>query len=383
MRFCGLLSLEVEMGYFIKRNSLQWIPTSSILIMSGILLASAGCREKSAPNVERSLPVRATTVTVGPHIRRASLTGEFRARYQSDLAFRLGGRIASRNVDVGDHVAAGDVLAVLDTQEQKADIEAAKATLRSAEATLKQASSNVSRIERLVTTQAASQQEFDDAQAAFLTAQGSVDIGKSNILTAEGRLAYTEIRANAPGIIIARLAEAGQVVNAAQTVFTLAYDGEREAVFDVFQTHVAEKPVDGQIEIILVSNPSIQTIGSVREIAPAIDETNGTVRVKVGISSPPPQMSLGSPVIGVARFPSHDLVELPWTAMSRQGDKPAVWVIDPVTNTASSRVVMVERFVSGKILIGGGLSTGDVVVTNGSQLIRPGQRVTAIMGEVE
>lgn len=346
-------------------------------------MTSTGCREKSALDVDRSLPVRATTVTVGPHIRRASLTGEFRARYQSDLAFRLGGRIASRNVDVGDHVAAGDVLAVLDTQEQKADIEAAKATLRSAEATLKQASSNVSRIERLVTTQAASQQEFDDAQAAFLTAQGSVDIGKSNILTAEGRLAYTEIRADAPGIIIARLAEAGQVVNAAQAVFTLAYDGEREAVFDVFQTHVAEKPVDGQIEIILVSNPSIQTLGSVREIAPAIDETNGTVRVKVGISSPPPQMSLGSPVIGVARFPSRDLVELPWTAMSRQGDEPAVWVIDPVTSTASSRVVMVERFISGKILIGGGLSTGDVVVTNGAQLIRPGQRVTAIMGEVE
>lgn len=371
------------MEYSFKRNSLQRILTFSILIMSGVLLTSSGCREKSAPNVDRSLPVRATTVTVGPHIRRASLTGEFRARYQSDLAFRLGGRIASRNVDVGDHVAAGDVLAVLDTQEQKADIEAAKATLRSAEATLKQASSNVSRIERLVTTQAASQQEFDDAQAAFLTAQGSVDIGKSNILTAEGRLAYTEIRADAPGIIIARLAEAGQVVNAAQTVFTLAYDGEREAVFDVFQTHVAEKPVDGQIEIVLVSNPSVQTLGFVREIAPAIDETNGTVRVKVGISSPPPQMSLGSPVIGVARFPSRDLVELPWTAMSRQGAEPAVWVIDPVTKTASSRVVTVERFVSGKILIGGGLSTGDIVVTDGVQLIRPGQRVTAIMGEVE
>jgi RND family efflux transporter MFP subunit len=344
-------------------------------------IVCVGCGDRKSSSEDRSLRVRALKVVIEPQARRASLTGEFRARYQSDLAFRVGGRIATRRVDVGDHVAAGDVLAVLDTQEQMADIEAAKATLRSAEATLKQASSNVSRIERLVESQAASQQEFDDAKAAFLTAQGSVDIGKSTILTAEGRLAYTEIRADAPGIIIARNAEAGQVVNAAQTVFTLAYDGEREAVFDVFQTHVAEKPVDGQIDITLVSNPSIQTVGFVREIAPAIDETNGTVRVKVGISSPPPQMSLGSPVIGFARFPPRNLAELPWTAMSRQGDDPAVWVIDPVTSTASSRVVTIDRFMSGKILISSGLSTGDLVVTDGVQLIRPGQRVTAVTGE--
>jgi len=363
------------MRYCFNQNQLPWILTFAVL------MTCVGCGGKNVFTEDRSLRVLATTVTLEPHTRKASLTGEFRARYQSDLAFRVGGRIATRNVDVGDHVAADDVLAVLDTQEQKSDIEAAKATLRSAEATLKQALSNVKRIERLVGSQAASQEEFDDAKATFLTAQGSVDIGKSTVLTAEGRLAYTEIRADAPGIIIARTAEAGQVVNAAETVFTLAYDGEREAVFDVFQTHVAEKPVDGQIEITLVSNPSVQTVGFVREIAPAIDETNGTVRVKVGINSPPPEMSLGSPVIGIARFPSRDLVELPWTAMSRQGDDPAVWVIDPVTQTASSRVVTVDRFVSGKILIGSGLSTGDVVVTNGVQLIRPGQRVTAITGE--
>ena len=131
MVYSFLQPLEIAMRYCFNRNQLPWILTFAVL------MGCVGCGDKSVSTVDRSLRVRAITVTLGPYSRKASLTGEFRARYQSDLAFRVGGRIATRNVDVGDHVAAGDVLAVLDTQEQKSDIEVAKATLRSAEAMLK------------------------------------------------------------------------------------------------------------------------------------------------------------------------------------------------------------------------------------------------------
>ena len=113
---------------------------TNLLCVFFVAFACLGCSDRKVSAPDRSLSVRALTVTVEPNTRLASLTSEFRARYQSDLAFRMGGRIATRNVDVGDHVAVGDVLAVLDTQEQKSDIEGAKATLRSAEATPKQAS---------------------------------------------------------------------------------------------------------------------------------------------------------------------------------------------------------------------------------------------------
>ncbi len=348
-------------------------------ILMGLALAS-GCGKKAAPASDRSLSVRTQVVAIVSQPRLASLTGEFRARYQSDLAFRISGRIASRKVDVGDHVAVGDIMATLDTQVQMADIASAKASLRSAEASLQQASSNVKRVERLLATQSASQEEFDEANAAFLTAQGSVEIGKSTILAAEEQLTYTEIRANKAGTVVARMSEAGQVVNAAQTVFTLAYDGEREAVFDAFQTHVSERPVDDQVDIALVSNPSIKTIGIVREIAPSIDPINGTVRVKVAIESPPPQMTLGAPVTGVAKFQSTDVALLPWTALSRQGDQATVWIVDPSTRTASERKVTIDRFASGIFLVSSGLAAGDVVVTEGVQLLRPGQKVIPIAG---
>jgi len=297
------------------------------VVIVAVAASLIGCGKKAVPALDRTISVQTQVVTVVARPRMAALTGEFRARFQSDLGFRIGGRIASRSVDVGDFVAAGDVLSTVDTQGQLADVTAAKAALRSAEASLEQASANIKRIERLVSTQSASQVDFDDAKAVFLTAQGSVNISKSNLLAAESNLAFTEITANAPGVIIARMAEVGQVVSAAQTVFTLAYEGEREAVFETFQTHINDKPLDDKIDITLVSNPAVKTVGFVREIAPSIDQASGTIRVKVSINAPPPQMTLGAPVIGVAQFRSTDVVELPWTTLSRQGDQAAVWTL--------------------------------------------------------
>ncbi len=348
----------------------------AVILVATISLV--GCGKKVAPPLDRTINVRTQIVAIVARPRMAALTGEFRARYQSDLGFRIGGRIASRSVDVGDVVAAGDILATVDTQEQLADVTAAKAALRSAEASVQQASANVKRIEGLLSTQSASQVDFDDAKAVFLTAQGSVNISKSNLLAAESNLAFTAIKANSPGVIIARSAEVGQVVSAAQTVFTLAYEGEREAVFETFPTHINDKPIDGKIDITLVSNPAIKTVGYVREIAPSIDQTSGTVRVKVSIDSPPSQMTLGASVIGVAQFRSIDVVELPWTSLSRQNDQAAVWIVDPTTSAVSQRVVKVEGHISGVILISSGLEAGDIVVTDGSQLIRPGQKVKVI-----
>ncbi len=342
------------------------------------LAACLGCQRKPAEQLDRSMPVRTQTVSIVAHPHTESLTGEYRARIQSDLSFRIGGRIAQRMVDVGDHVRAGDLLATIDSLQQTADVTAAEAALQSAKASLQQAASNARRVELLLPSQSATQSEFEDAKAAELTAQGTINIRESVLSRVQNQLSFTELRAPATGVIITREVEVGQVVNAAQKVFTLAVDGEREAVFDAFQRHVSERPIDDQVELVLVSNPSIKATGIIREIAPSIDRNNGTVRVKVAIPDPPEQMTLGAPVMGIAKFLPTNVVELPWTALARRGHDPAVWVVNPQTQRVSERAVDVESYESGQLLITGGLETGEIIVIEGTQLIRPGQKIQSL-----
>lgn len=345
-----------------------------LLLVIGII----GCGHRIAPPLDKTVNVRTEIAEVIARPRRGTLTGEFRAHIQSDLSFRVGGRIASRNVEVGDRVEPGEILASLDTLQRIADVKAARAALRSAQAAQQDALAEADRIEKLLESNSASQAEYDDATAALLTAQGAVEVAKSALATTESQLLFTDLQAESAGLVIAREAEVGQVVGPAETVFTIAEDGDREAVFDVFPTHIPERPVDDVISLTLVSNPNIQTEGTIREIAPSIDPTSGTVRVKVAVPDPPPQMKLGASVIGEAQFRPMDVVQLPWTAMMRKGDQASVWVVDPQTQLVSQRVVKVESHQSGVMLVTAGIQPGEIVVVDGVQLLHPGQKVNPI-----
>ncbi len=349
-----------------------------VLVSALCVLATLGCKPRLEAPIDRVLSVRTQRVEVVARPRTASLIGEFRARYQNAMSFRINGRLEKRNVDVGDRVVVGDVLASLDSLQLFSDVTAAKAALRSSEAALFEATSSANRLEPLVKTKATSQAEFDDAKAAQLVAAGVVNIRKSALDTAQNQLSYTELRATASGVILERTAEKGQVVAAGQAVFVIASDGERDAVFDAFPKDTNDRPVEDQITVSLISNPSISTYGLIREIAPSVDKTKGTVRVKVGLPDPPSQMTLGAPVIGVARFRSVDVIQLPWTALSRQEGQASVWVVDPAANTVSQKKVNVDSFVAGTLLVSGGLAPGELVVTEGVQKLRPGQKVKTI-----
>jgi RND family efflux transporter MFP subunit len=319
--------------------------------------------------------VRAQVVTRASRAASVTLTGEVKARVQSDLAFRFSGRIASRAVDVGDHVDAGQVLATLETTEQLADVSAATAGVEAADAKLRQASAAFERQKTLLSNGYTTQTIYDNANQALLTARASLDSAKANLGTAQEQLSYTVLRADAAGIVTARSAEAGQVVDAAQPIFTIAIDGGRDAVFDVYEALLVRQPADDRIAVTLLSNPSIGTTGRVRQVGPAIDAASGTVKVKVALDDPPQQMGLGAPVAGVGQFQPRDVVVLPWTAFFTQGGKPSVWVVDPRSKAVSARSVIVEGYRSGEILLRDGLKPGDVVVTAGTQLMRPGQIV--------
>lgn len=352
-------------------------------LASGLLatLCLAACQQQGPPPEKPSVRVPVQTVAATDYAPRVRLTGEIRAQVESDLSFRVSGRITERLANVGDHVTADQVLARIDPQEQQAAVTAAEASVRAAEATLRQASSTYDRQKSLLARGFTTQREHDQAEEAYRRARAALDTAKAQAGTARDQLSYTVLRAGVPGVITARNVEAGQVVQAAQTVFSIAQDGPRDAVFNLYESIFTRELADPAIEVSLVSDPTVTAKGMVREVSPTVDTANGTVRAKVGIERPPAAMALGAPVIGEGRFQTRKLVVLPWGALSAGNGRPAVWVVDPRSRAVSLRPIAVEGYETGKVVVRDGLQPGDIVVTGGAQLLRPGQVVAFAEGE--
>ncbi|SCW97055.1 efflux RND transporter periplasmic adaptor subunit [Ancylobacter rudongensis] len=342
-------------------------------------LAGCGPEQEAAPRALEK--VKAQPAAFQPVARTVSLSGTVAARVESKLSFRVAGRIAERKVDVGDHVKAGDVLATIETPEQVADVQAAKATLQSAEATLAQAQSSFKRQQQLIASGFTTRSSYDAAEEQLRRAESSVESARADVGTAEEQLALTVLKADADGVITARDAETGQVVSAAQTVFTLAQDGARDVVFDVYEALLADAPPSDRVEIRLLSDRSVVATAVVREIAPTFDTATGTVRVKMSLIDPPAAMGLGAAVLGSGSWAGKDVVVLPWTSLAAGEAGPAVWVIDPQTNAVTQRAITVERYKTGEILVSAGLKEGELVVTHGGQFLRAGQIVSITSGE--
>ncbi|RCI81280.1 efflux RND transporter periplasmic adaptor subunit [Brucella anthropi] len=356
------------------RLRLSKIPFRMIgLGLTGILLAACDDNPKIAEPSPQS--VRVVEAAMLEQRRGADISGEVRARIQTDLAFRVAGKVVERRVDVGAHVRAGDVLARIDDTEQRADIESAEAGLRAAQATLNQKTLAYRRYETLVETRAIAQATYDQAKEELATAQGTLESAQASLAIAKDALSRTELKAEADGIITARSVEVGQVVSAAQPAFTLAHDGPREAVFDVFEAFfLAGQPI-GKATVAPIANPDTGVTATLREIAPVIDTTKGTIRVKMALPEDI-RWSLGTPVVGNFRTPSAAAIALPWSAMTSADGKPAVWIVDAATRSVALRPITIARYRTGEFVIAGGISTQELVVSEGGKFLRPGQTVT-------
>jgi RND family efflux transporter MFP subunit len=217
--------------------------------------------------------------------------------------------------------------------------------------------------------------QFDATEKAFLSAQAAVDSDAAQLHDAEDQVSYTKLMADAPGAVIATGAEAGEVVRAGQMIATVAHNDGADAVFDVPATLFRQVSPDALINIALTDDPSVHTVGQVRETAPQADPVTNSYRVKVGLSDWPQAMRLGATVIGQTRMMAPGGVELPATALTMADNKPAVWVVDRATQLVSLRPVELQRQDSSSIVVTRGLEGGEVVVTAGVHALRPGQKV--------
>lgn len=348
------------------------VSVASLLLLSTAL---AGCNDSGAVVVRQPALVRTETVRLDDRQVSLTLTGDVQARVRTELSFRVSGRVTERLVDVGTHVNAGDVLARIDPAEQQADLDSAAATVAAAESQVRVNRATFERQKTLIVNGFTTRASFDQAQEALRTAEGSLDAATALLGKAKDALGYAELRASAPGVITARNIEVGQVAQAAQSAFTLAQDGDRDAVFDVDESMLLREPENDMASLVLLSDPSVVAQGRLRELSPTIDSKTATVRIKIAIDHPPKAMSLGAPVAGTARWTPVKRITLPWRALTMTTATPAVWVVDPATNTVSLRPVAIDRHETGIVVIKSGLEPGERVVTDGGKLLSPGQAV--------
>jgi len=343
------------------------------MIALAALLTSCGPEEEPAPPEIR--PVRTVTVE-----KRASgvpvvLTGRIEAEDEARLAFRLSGRMIERMVNTGDRVEAGQPIGRLEAQDQTNALRAAQANLAAAQGQASEAENEYQRQRQLEERGFAARAVYERARQNRQTTRSQVEAAQAQLRFAEDQVSFTELHADAEGVVTAVGAEPGEVVQAGQMIVRLARQGGRDAVFDVPAQVLRSAPADPVIDVFLTEEPSITATGRVREVAAQADPTTRTFEVKVGLSHPPPGMLLGATVTGRMEVDEGEIIQLPASAITRQGDEPAVWVVDPATDTVALRSIDVVRFEPASVVVADGVMPGDIVVTAGVQALHPGQKV--------
>jgi len=339
-----------------------------------LLLVLAACQKEEKAAATPIRPVRTVTVELQEGGEEVSLTGEIQPRYQADLGFRVNGKILERPVDVGTEAKKDDLLARLDPQQYRQDLEVAKAEVAKAEAEVARSQAQEYRQRELLKNGHTTQVAYDQALKTFKTAQADADAARARQIQASENLGYTELRADNNGVISAIGADPGQVVSAGQMVVRLAQPGEREAVFNIAEGAFKKRPTDPTVTVHLVSNPEIETAGKVRYISPQADPETRTYTVRVSLPEAPPQMRLGANVVGTVTLDQGKTVTIPGSALFQKDGKPAVWLVEK-DRTVQLKPLTVLRYQGDSVVVGGGLTQGDVVVTAGVQKLLPGQKV--------
>ncbi|MBZ6078016.1 efflux RND transporter periplasmic adaptor subunit [Microvirga puerhi] len=342
-------------------------------LLALLILTLGACGSEKPPAVAR--PVRVTTVEPGLRSETVRLTGDIQAEKDIDLAFRIGGRVVERSVNVGDRVEPGQVLARLDPAAEESALTAAKAALDAARGELARAANAFERQESLLAQGFTTRPLFDKAKASYETAQAGVEDAEARLEIARDRMGFTELRARTSGVVTSRAVEPGEVVQAGQSVLRLAGGEGRDAVFDVPARLLERGRSDLPVRIALADDPAVTAQGRIREVASQADAVTRTFRVRVGLEAPPEALRLGSTVNGLVELAQKSVMSIPASALTMDGDLPAVWIVDLTGKTVSQRPVEILRYDPHRVVLAGGLDPGDTIVAAGIQALYPGQRV--------
>lgn len=344
--------------------------------LSALVILLAACSK--APPAEE--PVRAVRTQVVGLVRAGAnheYAAEVRARTESKLGFRVGGKLVRRLVDAGDVVKPGQVLAHLDGQDLRLGQDAAQAAWRAARANLEWSEAEFKRYRELRDQGFISGAELDRREAALKSARAQSEQLRAQAHVQGNQAAYAALTADAAGVVTAVDVEPGAVVQAGMTVLRVAHDGPRDVAFQIPEDRVGEarallgKP--GAVKVKLWGSGEVIP-ATLREVGAAADPATRTFAVKADIGQAPVRIGQTARVV-VESAAREGVIRLPLGAVFEQQGRSSVWVLDRQAMTVSARPVAIAGAEANMVVIGGGLAAGQTVVTAGVHALTPGQRV--------
>jgi RND family efflux transporter MFP subunit len=342
-----------------------------------LALAVAGCEGAAHPVSHVERPVQVQRVAFAREQSSRDFVGVVRARYETDLGFRVAGKIVTRVVNVGDRVQADDVVARLDPRDFKLQVESAEAELSAATSSLAQAAADEERYATLKSRGFAAVADFDRKKAARDEADGRLERAKRALEMARNQLAYTDLKAGADGVITATLAEPGQVVAIGQPVARLAHRGEKEAVVALPETWLGEARTS-RATVRLWSDPNRAFTAHLRELSPQADPATRTYAARFTIRDADDSIVLGmTATVTLTRAADAPVAKIPLAAVLDRGSGPSVFVVDDAGKLAL-QPVKVASFTQEAALVTDGVTDGEKVVTLGVQKLVTGTKVRAV-----
>lgn len=338
-------------------------------------LALSACSQQPENKDAQVRPVRTITVEKRDAGIPLVLTGRIESADEASLGFRIAGRMFERTVSVGDRVQAGQIIARLEPQNEMNALRSAQANLAAAQAQLVEASNRYERQAKLLSQGWTTRANYDQAEKTRQTTRAQADAAEAQVESAHDLVSFTELKADAPGVVTAVGPDSHEVVQAGQMIVRLARHEGRDAVFDVPARALRAAEGDTEVLVHLTDDPKVTANGRVREVAPQADPTTRTFQVKIGLTDPPEAMRLGATVTGTVHPNADPVIEIPASSLTRINDRPAVWIVDQTTDTVSLRNVDVARFDPATVAIAEGLDSGEIVVTAGVQALHPGQKI--------
>lgn len=375
--------MRLSVDGFLSRKTLFATAGAGVIVLVALgaftWKSTAGPVAPAADTVIR--PARVATIDFRPHMHSLLLAGTVVPRIETTLGFRVAGKVISREVDVGALVKPGQLIARIDPVDYQLAVDNARAALASAEADYTRAKADLDRYQQLRNSAAFMTQTLDTRQSVSATAYAKVEQARSQLATAENNLAYTELHADAAGVITAVQAEVGQVLAQGQGMVKLARTDELEILVGVPEHRLKVVRDASQVSFELWSDAGHVFRTKLRELSPSADPVTRTYSARFSVIDPPPFIGIGMTAsLTLARPDPIPLAEVPLSAIFQQGTQPAVWVVDKATGTVALKPVTISRWRDETALIESGVKDGDIVATAGVHKLEPGQKVKPLTG---
>src|SRR6478672_5276380 len=351
-------------------------------LLTGALLALAvfalaGCNEKAAQKAEPPRPVLVATVHYEAESPERSFVGTIKPRIETEIGFRVPGKVAKRLVEVGQTVEVGQPLATLDEVDLKLQAEQAEAEFRAATGVLAQAAAAEQRAKDLRAKGWTTDAQLDQSRAAADEARARLNRAERSVELTRNSLSYATLLADSRGVVTATLIDPGQVVASGQTAIRVARFAEKEAVVAIPETLVG-RAKSGIASVTLWSDAEKKYAAKLREIAPSADPATRTYLAKFSLPEADDKVSLGmTATLTLSDRATERVARLPLSALFSQGGDPSLYIVGD-SGEVALKPVTVKSYESNSVVITGGVPEGAKVVALGVQKIDPAQKVRVV-----